>query len=1642
MQSAVNVFVSAAWSDSRQPERQAVDIALKRFGESAVIGVQVLGGGDDKARALVFDTLDQADVYVGIFGTQYGSGIAEAEYWHARERGISCLIFASDIGEGSAGESDEDGARLAALKAKLRQSHPVFDYSTTDDLAARVEAELSRWMLDRHVARQRGQAEEAELPYESVDQMLGKTGSVRALNEEPHSRPSTARNVSAIGDRSVAIGGSVIGSPIITGDNNTVFVGTYEHLADVYISPQTIFDRVDVEHFVGRDWMISEIDRFLHEAEEGYFILEGAAGTGKTSLLAHLVRTRGYINHFVDLAPGVDGIAPALKNLAAQLIRTWELQPTAANEVLPGLAARPEFLHAQLSAAAAARNRLRPDKKIVLVIDGLDEAGTPGQGAPGLRPNVLGLPRLLPKGVYIIASQRPGTDPLNIDAIKVSGRLEADEDNNLRDMQVFLRAALERLYRGRSGGAPGGPDKNLPTGDALVNLLIEKSRGNWIYLHYLLGDLERGEPANIDVRAMPRGIWQYYARYWRTWRDRDRAAWVAIGLVALGTLAAVQEPISIIQLSALTGIPDKSVLERLLAEAWRPFLAVDESGQGRRYRLYHASLREFLDGRIPDGQLTEADEVLARELSQATIQSHGRIADRYLSAWGGIAQGLSGLQTAAGRDLDNGYGTRHLAAHLLASGRFNELRQVLRLEWGGHHAATAEGPRWRRLVERLTGHAPADTHSPVENAWFAVHEQAGDIASYLTSLMHAWRSAEEQSMASVAAHNLAPSIGLEIRYALLTSAVTGLAENTPEELLIGLLQKGVLTEAEVLALPLAIRDGRERGIALATLVPHLSGPIRDRALAEAVAQARRLDDAEDKVLIYQDLAPFLTRSALEDAVALVRGEDRETDRIEPLTRFVPYLEDGLKRDVSREILSLLRQFDDTEERVDTLVALAPHVPDDFLREMLTMARTSESVTGRIVAIHAVIPRLAEPARGQVLAEVASLVRRVEEDLKEEDLETAKLHLSAFPLLPAEQRTLITRKVWELTAPKLSHRILRMIVALKRRFDDDGDDDSGDEAEYIEIIAWLLPHLPEQDRPEAVRRAVALLQKMDDEEQRAEALARFASYIPGPQRARLLANAHLQAVAIRNTERRASTLALLVPHLSEAQLRDAVRVAREVRDDDALTWARLVLQARDAGSAPGRSDAEAFAAAKAAYKRDERVEVLTRLSPYLRGSLLREALDVARSMPASAGREKLLVSLAPYLPTDLIPTCFAIARRTEYWYDLAVVMSALAPWLTDELLAEALQHLPDRFYPAERAWMLAAYIPYLPAGERGGRLEEVLSLSGEMRARWIQQRVDKRLAKKEPEQFRPRVRFPVRIRSRARFYAKDDEVRREDLALALADLAPHLRKTQRRRIVEETLALTRTLARQASRAEILADLTPSLSLPQLRQVVASTRRLQDDASRAEVLVHLATWQPSRYLRSVRSPRGHQRFTRTLPPHARRSSPRATTAATVHPWKTATRPGTHDLLMQDAAVLARAVRAAHSQHRPARHSQVVAALRRLLHAVRDDRTHGHILAKLAPCLPTSLLADAGNLILAVRDKDARTAALTALTGRLIALPRDQAYLIWRNLLAGLSQRSRMDLLHDISALAPFVNALGAEEALAEARLALADVGRWWP
>jgi len=139
------IFISSTWEDL-QSERQAVEKALHRLQDTAFAGMEYFGSRPETPREVSLAEVDRSDVYIGLLAHRYGSGITEAEYRRARERGLPCLIYLKDdsvpVPPSHMEREPAQVAKLEALKGELKARHTLSFFESPDQLATQVVADL------------------------------------------------------------------------------------------------------------------------------------------------------------------------------------------------------------------------------------------------------------------------------------------------------------------------------------------------------------------------------------------------------------------------------------------------------------------------------------------------------------------------------------------------------------------------------------------------------------------------------------------------------------------------------------------------------------------------------------------------------------------------------------------------------------------------------------------------------------------------------------------------------------------------------------------------------------------------------------------------------------------------------------------------------------------------------------------------------------------------------------------------------------------------------------------------------------------------------------------------------------------------------------------------------------------------------------------------------------------------------------------------------------------------------------------------------------------------------------------------------------------------------------------------------------
>jgi len=344
-----------------------------------------------------------------------------------------------------------------------------------------------------------------------------------------------------------------------------------------------------IQDFVGRQFVFDALDEFIKNSRSGYFIIRGAPGMGKTTLMAKLVIDRGYIHHFNIASQNIRSPRLFLENICAQLIARYKLS----YDTLPLNAGDDSGFLMKCMSEAAANTK---DHPIVIAVDSLDESDRRGL-APAV--NSLYLPSSLPQGVYVVMTTRHLEDlQLQVMRQKIID-LAPDSIDNISDINAYIANFIKlttmrtRLEMWRI------------TPESFIEKMGSKSQGNFMYLYYVLPAIAEGRFSNGTLSELPNGLVEYYKRHWREMMDGRENEFKTIIKPIVCILGVAEEPATLDQIAAWTKINLDDVKKYIVL--WKEFLT---EGPAKHYRIYHVSFQDFL-----------RDEVELREYNTMIVEN-------------------------------------------------------------------------------------------------------------------------------------------------------------------------------------------------------------------------------------------------------------------------------------------------------------------------------------------------------------------------------------------------------------------------------------------------------------------------------------------------------------------------------------------------------------------------------------------------------------------------------------------------------------------------------------------------------------------------------------------------------------------------------------------------------------------------------------------------------------------------------------------------------------------------------------------------------------------------------------------------------------------------------------------------------------
>ncbi|BAZ79283.1 ATP-binding protein [Sphaerospermopsis kisseleviana CS-549] len=351
-------------------------------------------------------------------------------------------------------------------------------------------------------------------------------------------------------------------------------------------------------NFIGREFVVTEINNFLNRYNRGYFTIIGPPGSGKSAIIAKYVQENPPKNYQVIYynaeLEGKNHAAEFLIYICCQIIAKFQ------NLSLPNLPDNAtegswflSLLLQQISDNLLQTNQLhQTNQKLIIAIDGLNCINRNLQ-PPGT--NIFYLPRYLPQGVYFLLTRRPflsSNSGLLIEAPVQSLNLADYPEENKQDIQNYIQTTLN------------SPPFLTGVGGDLKSWLnthkINENANNFKYISAILTAIADGfytQTQQIQT-SFPPALETYYQQHLAKmldWENQD------LPLAVLQVLAEQTQPISVTDIANLLDADEFDVEEIL--EAWFEFLNVEIKSNVSVYSLYHDNFCQWLKGYLRSIQI-------------------------------------------------------------------------------------------------------------------------------------------------------------------------------------------------------------------------------------------------------------------------------------------------------------------------------------------------------------------------------------------------------------------------------------------------------------------------------------------------------------------------------------------------------------------------------------------------------------------------------------------------------------------------------------------------------------------------------------------------------------------------------------------------------------------------------------------------------------------------------------------------------------------------------------------------------------------------------------------------------------------------------------------------------------------------------
>jgi tetratricopeptide (TPR) repeat protein len=398
--------------------------------------------------------------------------------------------------------------------------------------------------------------------------------------------------------------------------------------------------------FTGRDWLMEEVDKWIHHNTKRAFIVVGDPGVGKSAIAAKLSQI------YQDQVLGIHFCTrknPRSLNpleLVANLIAQLNNQLNEYAAIIGNKSPERPYTDAALAfreliIEPVLRIKSIPSIPYLIILDSLDEAYQ--QKGYSIVDLLFDQMLDLPPWIRIIATTRPevpiidkfGTGMVRFDLI-------SNQSKNLSDIGLYLDSKLRESSISRE------LEINKIDKNELKRNLAKNASGNFLYAVLMLKAIEDGEINLQGNDKLPLDLIDYFSSSFKR-KYQDLASYRPLKDI-LEIILTAYEPLNSAQIGKFLGI-NTTEIEKTLAHVNSFFPLLED----KKYQSFHNSIIEWLKGEVGKDPTFRI----------STYEGQKRITE---TCWNEYHHGIGNMGL---------YCTTYLPLHLLEIKRYQDLADLL-----------------------------------------------------------------------------------------------------------------------------------------------------------------------------------------------------------------------------------------------------------------------------------------------------------------------------------------------------------------------------------------------------------------------------------------------------------------------------------------------------------------------------------------------------------------------------------------------------------------------------------------------------------------------------------------------------------------------------------------------------------------------------------------------------------------------------------------------------------------------------------------------------------------------------------------------------------------------------------------------------